>query len=197
MTLESKSIHEKLFKIQQEIGGIQKTSTNPFFKSKYFDINALIEQLQPMLKEQGLLLLQPLICNEYEQNGVETQLIEVKTGSMVTSFAQLPDLTDPQKMGSAITYLRRYTLQSLLGLQAADDDANKASGKSYPMEDWQSQKIDSLLHTATIEEKDREYIENNIKEYDKTRANEAIKYLEDNQKKSITKEFEDRIDREK
>jgi hypothetical protein len=37
----------------------------------------------------------------------------------------LPNLQDPQKLGSAITY-RRYTLQSLLGLQAEDDDGNKA-----------------------------------------------------------------------
>ena len=40
---------------------------------------------------------------------------------------ELPNLQDPQKLGSAITYFRRYTLQSLLGLQAEDDDGNKAS----------------------------------------------------------------------
>ena len=67
---------------------------------------------------------------------------------------------DPQKMGSAITYLRRYTLQSLLGLQAADDDANMASGKKVAtIEDWQMQKIDSLIHNTTIEEKDKENCE--------------------------------------
>ena len=47
---------------------------------------------------------------------------------------ELPPLTDPQKIGSAITYYRRYTLQSLLGIQAEDDDANKASGKETKKE---------------------------------------------------------------
>jgi len=40
---------------------------------------------------------------------------------------KLSDQTDPQKLGSEITYYRRYTLQSLLALQAEDDDGNKAS----------------------------------------------------------------------
>ena len=40
---------------------------------------------------------------------------------------ELPQITDPQKVGSAVTYFRRYTLQSLLSLQAEDDDANTAS----------------------------------------------------------------------
>ena len=47
----------------------------------------------------------------------------------VESSIQLTQFNDPQKLGSAITYYRRYTLQSLLGLQAEDDDANKASTK--------------------------------------------------------------------
>ena len=96
----SKSLNEKLFLLQQEIGTISKDATNPFYKSKYFDINSLIKQLQPLLQEHRLLLLQPL---------------------------KLPEMNDPQKLGSAITYYRRYTLGSLLGLQSVDDDANLAS----------------------------------------------------------------------
>jgi hypothetical protein len=47
---------------------------------------------------------------------------------LVTSFMALPDLTDPQKLGSCITYYRRYSLVSLLALEAEDDDGNTASG---------------------------------------------------------------------
>ena len=123
------SIHKKLFEAKKEIGKISKDITNPFYKSKYFDINALLEHVEPILQKHGLLLLQPI-----NNNNVSTEIIEVELGEdpndyMVSSSLPLPNITDPQKLGSAITYYRRYTLQSLLGLQAEDDDANATVNK--------------------------------------------------------------------
>ena len=116
------SIYAKLLEVQKEVGAISKDSKNPFFKSKYFDINSLIAHVQPLLEENGLLLLQPI------EDGVQySRVIDVESGASIESGLQLPSLNDPQKLGSAITYYRRYTLQSLLGLQAEDDDANLAS----------------------------------------------------------------------
>ena len=117
------NINEKLFELQQEIGTISKDTRNPFYKSKYFDINSLIKQLQPLLKKHRLLLLQPI-----EEDMVYSKLICVDGSGGVISALKLPQINDPQKLGSAITYYRRYTLGSLLGLQAVDDDANIASG---------------------------------------------------------------------
>jgi len=117
------NINEKLFLLQQEIGTISKDTSNPFYKSKYFDINSLINQLQPLLKKYKLLLLQPI-----EEDLVYSKLICIDGTGAVLSALKLPEINDPQKLGSAITYYRRYTLASLLGLQAVDDDANIASG---------------------------------------------------------------------
>jgi hypothetical protein len=117
------NINEKLFNLQQEIGTISKDASNPFYKSKYFDINSLINQLQPLLKKHRLLLLQPI-----ELDMVYSKLFCVDGSGEVLSGLKLPEITDPQKLGSCITYYRRYTLASLLGLQAVDDDANVASG---------------------------------------------------------------------
>ena len=64
------SINEKLFNLQQEIGTISKDAKNPFYKSKYFDINSLIKQLQPLLLKNRLLLLQPI-----EEDMVVSKLI--------------------------------------------------------------------------------------------------------------------------
>lgn len=119
----STTIDQKLFNIQQEVGKIVKDSKNPYFNSKYFDINTLIEVLNPYFKDNRILLKQPL-----NENVVHTVLLDIETGETVRSSLELPDISDPQKIGSAITYYRRYTLQSLLGLQAEDDDANYASG---------------------------------------------------------------------
>ena len=119
------SINEKLFNLQQEIGTISKDAKNPFYKSKYFDINSLIKQLQPLLNKHRLLLLQPI-----EEDMVVSKLICVDGTGGVISGLKLPEINDPQKLGSCITYYRRYTLSSLLGLQSEDDDGNAASSKT-------------------------------------------------------------------
>ena len=121
--MKETNINIKLFNLQQEIGTISKDAKNPFYKSKYFDINSLIKQLQPLLKKHKLLLLQPI-----EEDCVYSKLICIDGTGGVISALKLPEISDPQKLGSCITYYRRYTLASLLGLQAVDDDANVASG---------------------------------------------------------------------
>ena len=109
---------------KSEIQPLTKDSTNPFFNSKYFDINSLLANVEPILTKHGLLVLQPLKRGE-----VTTQIVHVESGESIDSSVELPSISDPQKTGSCITYFRRYTLSSLLGLQAEDDDANKASQK--------------------------------------------------------------------
>jgi hypothetical protein len=137
------SINEKLFNLQQEIGTISKDAKNPFYKSKYFDINSLIKQLQPLLKKHRLLLLQPI-----EEDMVVSKLICIDGTGGVISGLKLPEISDPQKLGSCITYYRRYTLGSLLGLQSEDDDGNAASGNQKE-KTWLNK--DTLQFTKAIE----------------------------------------------
>jgi len=127
------NLYTKLQEVKKEIGAISKDSTNPFFKSKYFDINSLLKHVEPLLQKNGLLLLQPIVKGE-----VFSEIVDIESGESVTSSIQLPQIDDPQKLGSAITYYRRYTLQSLLGLQSEDDDANSASQavKNQPSKTW-------------------------------------------------------------
>ena len=118
---------DKILELQSEIGVLSKTETNPFFKSKYLDINGLLAQLLPLLKKHGLTVLQPLSAVS-DKPAITT---EVWDGGklLISGTIILPDLQDPQKMGSAITYYRRYALQSLFLLQAEDDDGNHGSSK--------------------------------------------------------------------
>jgi hypothetical protein len=115
-------LYPKLHAAKQKIGKVVKNANNPHFKKSYADINALVESVEPILLENGLLLIQPI-----EQGLVSTLIIDIESGEKVVSSMRLPDIQDPQKVGSAVTYYRRYTLQSLLSLQAEDDDANSAS----------------------------------------------------------------------
>ena len=103
------SIHKKLYEVQASIGAIEKDSTNPFFKSKYFDINKLLSEIKPKLEKQGLLLLQPL-TNVGGVSALKTKIIDVESGEIEEDICSLPQNSDPQKMGSIITYFRRYAL---------------------------------------------------------------------------------------
>jgi len=122
--MESKNIYQKIIEAKEKIGAIEKNNTNPFFKSKYFDINTLLSVVEQPLIDAGLIVLQPII-----EGYVCTQIVDTSTLKVLESKIELSDQKDPQKLGSEITYYRRYTLQSLLSLQAEDDDGNKAIPK--------------------------------------------------------------------
>jgi len=120
-------IYGKLLKAKKEIGKVKKTMRNSHFKNTYADINNLLEVVEPVLLENGLLLLQPVINNK-----VITQIIDAETGEKIESILELDGNLNPQQRGSQITYYRRYTLQSLLSLEVIDDDGNNASQNIKP-----------------------------------------------------------------
>ena len=121
---------DKILKLQTEIGVLSKTETNPFFKSKYLDINGLLAQLLPLLEKHQIVVVQPL-SNILGKPSLKTLVYSWEGEGKVSNLLleneiPLPDLQDPQKMGSCITYYRRYALQSLFLLQAQDDDGESA-----------------------------------------------------------------------
>lgn len=120
-------IYAKIAAVKSEIGTLTKKSDNPFYKSKYLELSDLLEAVEPLLHSNGLVLMQPIVNNE-----VRSEIYDIETGEVTISSIALPTIQDPQKLGSAITYFRRYTLQSLLSLQAVDDDANITVSKPTP-----------------------------------------------------------------
>lgn len=124
-----KTLRQKLFDIQQEIGAIKKDSTNPHFKNTYFDINTLIDVLKPLLKKHELFISQPLTHIE-GKTALSTIITDTLNNQEMGFTVPIPENADPQKMGSTITYFRRYALTSLLLLESTDDDGNHAAGHS-------------------------------------------------------------------
>lgn len=120
-------IYSKIAAVKSEIGTLTKKSDNPFYKSKYLELSDLLEAVEPLLHANGLVLMQPIV-----DNAVRSEIYDIETGEVTMSSIKLPEINDPQKLGSAITYFRRYTLQSLLSLQAVDDDANITVKKPQP-----------------------------------------------------------------
>jgi len=115
-------IYKKLAKVKAEIGTLKKNAKNPHFKNTYIDLGGLLDAVEPLLEKNGLILLQPIT-----EGKVMTTIIDIDNGENLSSEIDLPNNQNPQQLGSAITYFRRYTLQSLLGLSAEDDDGQTAS----------------------------------------------------------------------
>jgi hypothetical protein len=120
--METKNIYQKLHEAKLEIGKVAKNAKNPHFKNTYADLNALIEAVEPILLDKGLILLQPI-----KEGKVFTIITDINTATFVESYIDLTSGLTAQALGSQITYFRRYTLSSLLTLQAIDDDGQQAS----------------------------------------------------------------------
>ncbi|MDD5050979.1 MAG: ERF family protein [Candidatus Pacebacteria bacterium] len=133
--LKSESIKElasALSKAQGEMDYAKKDSNNPFFKSKYADLAAVITAIKEPLSKNGLSYVQ-MVEHDTEPSTsaiVTTMLMHVSGEWLSGSMKITPVKNDPQGMGSAITYARRYALQAMVGLAADDDDGNAASGNN-------------------------------------------------------------------
>ena len=112
-----------LSKAQSEMEGAKKESTNPFFKSNYADLHAVIKSSFPHLSKYGLSVTQG---NEPIKGAIcVTTTLMHSSGQWIRSKVKLPlAKVDAQGVGSAITYGRRYGLSSMVGIAQYDDDAN-------------------------------------------------------------------------
>jgi hypothetical protein len=107
------------------MGGAVKDSANPFFKSSYADLTSVIKAIKQPFADNGLSYTQFPVSNE-NGVGVSTRLMHI-SGQWLEMEYTLPTVKkDPQASGSAITYARRYALQSIAGIPTADDDAESA-----------------------------------------------------------------------
>ena len=99
-------------------------ATNPHFRSKYTSLVGLIDSLRAPLAAQGIIVLQPVSSPVAGRVRVETTLLH-SSGEWMSSTADLPSGATAQSFGAAVAYLRRYALQSMLGVSGdadADDD---------------------------------------------------------------------------
>lgn len=118
-----------LLKAQAQMSNPKKGASNPFFKSKYADLNAVREACIPALNDNGIVVLQPTIVID-GKNYVQTVLLH-ESGELMSSHTEIiaSKPNDAQSHGSGISYARRYALQSFCTLGADDDDGNKATDK--------------------------------------------------------------------
>jgi len=120
-----------LAKAQAEIENAAKNAANQHFRSKYADLAEVLNTVRPVFAKHGLSLIQ--------STGFDGSLVSVTTlvghaeGGFITSTAScVPAKTDAQGVGSATTYLRRYSLAAMAGVAQEDDDGQAAAHDRKP-----------------------------------------------------------------
>jgi len=115
--------------VQGKMSYAVKDSANPFFKSKYADLESVWDACRSLLSENGLAIMQfPGLYSELDKSMSLTTIISHKSGEFITQEMSVPvTKADAQGAGSAITYMRRYALAAVVGVVQADDDGNAAS----------------------------------------------------------------------
>jgi hypothetical protein len=128
MESKHKNIAEAFFAAQRNMRDAVKGKDNPFFKSKYADLNSVREAVTEPLMNEDISISQPEVVID-GKNYVRTILTHVTSGTEMHSDVEIvmAQANNPQAQGSSITYARRYGLQSICGIGAADDDGNGAS----------------------------------------------------------------------
>ena len=158
MTEETKmmALAKALNAAQGEMRGAVKDSENTFFKktggspSTYADLSAVFLALNKPFFNNGLSVSQPIEVVGDKMHLV-TNIYHIG-GGCLTSRMILPDMEKPQSFGAAITYFRRFSLQSLAGIPAIDDDGNEVEKAVIQQKENKAaaQLIDPIITPETV-----------------------------------------------
>lgn len=118
-------LYTKLFAIQGKVS-VTKDGINPHFRSKYMTLDNIVETLQPMLNDNKL-----LVTHFIENGTLVTRVVDIETAETLDSHFPM-NATDPQKVGSEITYGKRYNLVALFNICADEDDDANSCSKNVP-----------------------------------------------------------------
>lgn len=132
---ESKTLLTALLAVQQASPTLPKDATNPHFRSKYTPLDTIVEHIGPILNQHGLVWMTMPCRDEHGDPALKYTLAHAGTGDTLEgTMPLLLTKADPQGMGSAITYARRYSLCAVLNLVADEDDDGNAGSQPKSQE---------------------------------------------------------------
>ena len=115
--------------VQGKLTYAKKDSANPFFKSKYADLDSVWDACRDLLSANGLAVSQfPGTYSELDKSMSLITILTHESGEWISQEMSVPmSKVDAQGAGSCISYMRRYALAAVVGVVQADDDGNAAS----------------------------------------------------------------------
>ena len=123
-------IAKALAKFQSEVSDPERTKENSFLKAKYVTLDSLLQAVRPVLADNGLSFLQ-IPSTAKDEVTVVTMLLHNSGEWFESDPFTLPLMKkDPQGVGSVVTYARRYSLSSILGVAWDEDDDAQSNNET-------------------------------------------------------------------
>lgn len=178
------SLYKALGDFQSEVPTIKKSSSG--YGYKYADLEEITEVIKPLLKKHGLGYTQPIVGTQ-----LKTILFHIESGETIESTVDIPQgvelkgMNQFQVLGSAITYLRRYSLSCILGLVSDEDTDARGEQTSAPKASASRPATDKQLNLIRKLASEKGYtddvIEARLAEIETAeQASESINSLKDN-----------------
>lgn len=187
--MDNKNIILALCEAKKEFKPIVKDKENPFFKSKYADLDNYLDATQESLCKYSLFVSQTVL-----DKNLVTTIHYAHSDKTIESKIEIKETKTPQELGSLLTYLRRYAYAAILGLASEDDDANESSKDSI-------KKPEPKKQTPVIDKIVNEQVDNSVlprieKKFKTLPEAEKLTFLANAQKKLET-ENQDAVDYQK
>lgn len=167
---EIKELAAALAKFQADVSDPAKSKENSYLKAKYVTLDGLLLSVRPVLAANGLSFLQ--IPTTTESTVTVTTTLLHESGEWLESAPFTLPLVkkDPQGVGSAVTYARRYSLSSILGVAWEDDDDGQSNDTNVVTENLRKE-IENLAGAKNIDGK-------KVGDYAKVTFNKYFKQLD-------------------
>ena len=162
--MESDDLNElytALAKSQNEMETAKEGSANPFLKSKYADLTDVVKASRPYLTKNGLCVIQRIITNGNGAMYLLTRLAHASGQWIESKMPISPPKSDIQSIGSYITYLKRYTYSSIVGVTSSEDDDGESTMNrntdrvSAKINSYELKELEEMLSKLDREEKEK------------------------------------------
>jgi hypothetical protein len=185
------SLAAALAKAQGEIENAAKNAANPHFKSRYADLAEILNTVRPVLAKHGLAVVQ--MPGWLDGRVTVDTMLTHSSGEWIRGTSEAPvQKADPQGVGSATTYLRRYSLAAVCGIAQEDDDGSAAStprqqsapetrrnGNAVVASEKQLAFADKLIRSSVFTEEEREKVTRKCAGGDRDVVSAAIEWMQE------------------
>lgn len=146
-----KALAAALAKAQAVMENASKDTANPFFKSKYANLESVVGVIRPAIEKFGLSFIQ--VCHDWDVGAKVETIILHESGEWLSCGIMAAPATkaDAQGFGSALTYARRYSLSAAFGVATEDDDGNSAAKAKPPTRTAEPAKTDAAYPQDQLE----------------------------------------------
>lgn len=131
-SVDHSTLAEALLAAQKDMPAVEPDATNPHFGSKFVSLGRLISRVRPVLNRHGIAIVQMPAQDDQGKPVLVTRLVHTSGDAMEDTMPLMLTKSDPQALGSALTYAKRYALAAALAIADQEDDDGNASSGAVP-----------------------------------------------------------------